>query len=58
MVAGLLLVRLIEMRLHLTFEHALRQSLLELSDQAIVAQQVGAVLAPLQQLVDQFIGKR
>ena len=55
---GLLLVRVIEMRLHLAFEHAFGQSLLQLADQAVVAQQVSAVLATVQQLVDQLIGKR
>src|SRR5690606_31290083 len=36
----------------------LRQALLQLADQTVVAQQPGAVLAPLQQLVDQLIINR
>ena len=57
-IAGRLLVLVIEVRFHLGGQHALGQPLLQFADQAVVAQQGSTVLAALQQLVDQFVINR
>src|SRR5690606_430877 len=57
-VTGRLLLLILEVYIQLSGQHPLRQALLQLADQTVVAQQPGAVLAPLQQLVDQLIINR
>ena len=57
-IAGRLLIIVIEMNVHLGRQHTFRQSLLQFSDQAIVAEQCRAVFAALQQLVNQFVFNR
>src|SRR5690606_30668859 len=54
-VTGRLLLLILEVYIQLSGHHPLRQALLQLADQTVVAQQPGAVIAPLQQLVDQLI---
>jgi|GEM_PF-4247172 len=52
MVAGVLLLGIVKMNIHLRVQHALGEVLLQLGNQPIIAQQVSAVLLSLQKLVD------
>src|SRR5699024_5891721 len=53
-----LLLLLVEVYVKLRSEHPLCRPLLQLADQAVVAEQPRAVLAPHQQLVEQFVVDR
>lgn len=53
-----LLLFVTEMLVHLGGQHAFGQSLLQFPNQAVIAEQSSAVLAPIQQLIDQIVVNR